>query len=157
MLNDGYDLGSSESYTQPRKPTPRAYLAVNPDVIPEELKRGTVFSPFRIEQQPDGKPKKVPFDANTGSRYEKGSVLDNLVSFEEALAACVKHDGNGVGRRLAIFSAARRALISGAVGLEVFRTKTGLDVIPECLLFKRSLLLAGAFGTLYRGLLSSAL
>lgn len=58
-----------------------------------------LFSPFQIEKRADGKLEKVPFDARTGLRYEKGTLLENLVTFDEALAACAKYNGNSVGRR----------------------------------------------------------
>jgi len=99
MPNDSYDLGSYESNAQSQEPSPRASYALNPDAIPDELKRGTLFSPFRIERGTDGKLEKIPFNAKTGNPYEKGTMLDNLVSFDEALAACVKYGGNSVARR----------------------------------------------------------
>jgi hypothetical protein len=99
MPNDSYDLGSFESNAQSQEPPPRASRALNPDAIPDELKRGTLFSPFRIESRTDGKLDKIPFNAKTGNPYEKGTMLGNLVSFEAALAACEKYDGNGLARR----------------------------------------------------------
>jgi hypothetical protein len=99
MPNDSYDLGSYESNAHSQEPSPRTSYTLNPEAIPDELKRGTLFSPFRIERGTDGKLEKVPFNAKTGNPYEKGTMLDNLVSFDEALAACVKYGGNSVVRR----------------------------------------------------------
>jgi hypothetical protein len=67
MPNDSYDLGSYESNAHSQEPSPRTSYALNPEAIPDELKRGTLFSPFRIERGTDGKLEKMPFNAKTGN------------------------------------------------------------------------------------------
>jgi primase-polymerase (primpol)-like protein len=41
----------------------------------------------------------MPFNAKTGLPNARGTLPEKPVSFDEALAACVKYNGKGVGRR----------------------------------------------------------
>jgi hypothetical protein len=82
MPNDSYNLGSYESNAQSQEPSPRGSRALNPDSIPDELKRGTLFLPYRIERLTDGKLEKMPFNVKTGKPYEKGTMVGKLVGFK---------------------------------------------------------------------------
>src|SRR5215208_4728690 len=99
MPYDEDRVDPSESFSEPYKPPPRASYTSSLAAIPGELKEGKVFSPVWIEKRADGKLEKVPFNAKTGSPYKRGTMPENLVSFEEALVACEKHDDRGVERR----------------------------------------------------------
>ena len=50
-----------------------------------------IFSPFRALLETNGKVGKVPFDASIGEPYERGTILERLVSFDKAVAAIKKY------------------------------------------------------------------
>jgi putative DNA primase/helicase len=83
-----------QAYYDDKVVTPPDVLSVQPEGIPEELKRRPQWVVWKMAKRRNGKWTKEPYDARTG-RKASSTDLTSWGSFEDALDALDRYDGIG--------------------------------------------------------------